>query len=154
MNKKFKIETISKYILLVVLLICFMLSSKSQTNIYKCDGIYRTSKSGQKLSLASDSSKIFLVDPNPIVCFSEFKLAEFGISHYDRKPILSIELNDNATMKFDSATAKNIGKPLLIIFENSIVSAPNVIQQIEDGKIQVTGLEEKLIKQIVAKVQQ
>src|SRR4051812_29884460 len=114
----------SIFILPTFLIISFTLRVSAQSKVFKCDGIYSTTKNGWELKLAKDSTKSFLVDSVPIVCFSEFKSAHLATALNDKKPRLFIELNNYGTIKFDSATIYNIGKPLLIIFENSIIAAP------------------------------
>jgi preprotein translocase subunit SecD len=55
------------------------------------------------------------------------------------KPSVSIEFNDEGAKKFEEITGRNIGKPLAIILDDSIVSAPNVNEKISGGKAQISG---------------
>jgi len=55
------------------------------------------------------------------------------------KPSVSIEFNEEGSKKFEEITARNIGKPLAIILDNGIVSAPQVNEKIIGGKAQISG---------------
>jgi len=95
----------------------------------------------------------YLVDTIPIVCFDDFKTVKLVQQKGNiNKNELLIELNENVIDKFKSATYQNIGKPLPIIFENKLISAPVAVFTIDNGKIQVTGLDEELIDRIIKKV--
>jgi preprotein translocase subunit SecD len=55
------------------------------------------------------------------------------------KPGVSLEFSDKGAEKFAALTEKNIGKPLAILLDNSVVSAPVVEQKILGGKAQISG---------------
>lgn len=55
------------------------------------------------------------------------------------KPSVSIEFNEEGSKKFEEITARNISKPLAIILDNNIVSAPQVNEKIVGGKAQISG---------------
>ena len=44
-------------------------------------------------------------------------------------------------MAFADATKKNVGKPIYIIYDNQIISAPNVQTVITKGECSITGME-------------
>ena len=44
--------------------------------------------------------------------------------------------------KFSEATKENVGKQIAIIYDNQVVSAPNVNEQISGGKAQISGMKE------------
>ena len=55
------------------------------------------------------------------------------------KPTISLKFTSDGGNKFATITGRNIGKPLPIILDNQIVSAPTVQQQITGGSAQITG---------------
>jgi len=55
------------------------------------------------------------------------------------KPTISLKFTPDGGNKFATITGRNVGKPLPIILDNQIVSAPTVQQQITGGSAQITG---------------
>lgn len=53
--------------------------------------------------------------------------------------VVSLEFNAEGTQKFSEATKNNVGKPIYIMMDNTIISAPNVNEQITGGKAVITG---------------
>ena len=93
----------------------------------------------------------YLIDTIPIVCFNDFKSVELKWQKW-KKPILSIKLNDKAKQTFSNATSQNIGKPLIILFENKLISAPVVYSHIDSGNMDITGLDLDIIIKIIQKL--
>ena len=166
-----------KLTILLVLILIFNYETEAQTKVFKCDGIYQTHENGMKIinkhsesdNLTRDSiiaivnndgvpipindvPYFYLIDTIPIVCFNDFKSAKLTWQKGNTKPVLSIKLIDSMKCKFANATRFNIGKPLPIIFENKLISAPTVVFAIESGELEITGLDKELIEQIVKKV--
>ena len=54
-------------------------------------------------------------------------------------PVVSIEFNAKGTNVFGSITAQNVNKPIAIILDNTIISAPNVREPIPSGRAQISG---------------
>jgi SecD/SecF fusion protein len=52
---------------------------------------------------------------------------------------VSITMNDRAAVEWANLTQKNIGKPLAIVMDNVVYSAPNVRGRIDGGKSSITG---------------
>jgi preprotein translocase subunit SecD len=55
------------------------------------------------------------------------------------KPAVGIEFSDEGGKKFEVLTEKNIGKPLVILLDDQIVSAPVVEEKIAGGSAQIKG---------------
>jgi preprotein translocase subunit SecD len=55
------------------------------------------------------------------------------------KPTISLQFTSDGGTKFATITGRNIGKPLPIVLDNEIVSAPTVQEQITGGSAQITG---------------
>ena len=55
--------------------------------------------------------------------------------------IVHLQFNEAGTQKFADATTANVGKPLYIIYDGEVVSAPNVREAITGGSAQIDGQE-------------
>lgn len=55
------------------------------------------------------------------------------------KPSISLKFTKEGGDKFSEITSKNIGKPLPIVLDNEIISAPTVQARIDGGDAQITG---------------
>lgn len=54
--------------------------------------------------------------------------------------VIELVFNDEGAKKFADATAANVGNPLYIIYNYSIISAPTVQEAISGGQAQITGI--------------
>lgn len=70
---------------------------------------------------------------------ADLKLATTVFDQNTGKPSVSIEFNDEGSKKFEEITSRNIGKPLAIVLDNDMVSAPMVNEKIVGGKAQISG---------------
>lgn len=84
---------------------------------------------------ASPSAIINLTD----LTGSDLKSADVVFDKNTGKPAISIEFNEEGSKKFESITGKNVGKPLAIILDNDLVSAPIVNEKITGGQAQISG---------------
>ncbi|MCK9371533.1 protein translocase subunit SecD [Candidatus Dojkabacteria bacterium] len=55
------------------------------------------------------------------------------------KPSVSIEFSEEGSKKFEEITGRNVGKSVVIILDNDIVSSPQVNEKIIGGKAQISG---------------
>lgn len=55
------------------------------------------------------------------------------------KPAISLQFTAEGGKKFADITGRNVGKQLPIVLDNTVVSAPNVQEQITGGNAQITG---------------
>lgn len=70
---------------------------------------------------------------------ADLKSADVVFDKATGKPSVSLEFTQEGGDKFSKLTGKNIGKPLAILLDNTIVSAPIVQTQITGGSAQITG---------------
>ncbi len=70
---------------------------------------------------------------------ADLKLASTVFDQNTGNPSVSIEFNDEGSKKFEDITSRNIGKPLAIVLDSDIVSAPMVNEKIVGGKAQISG---------------
>ena len=57
-----------------------------------------------------------------------------------QKYAVSLTLTKNGKTKFAEATKANVGKQIAIVYDNQVLSAPNVNEEISGGKAQITGM--------------
>lgn len=55
------------------------------------------------------------------------------------EPEIGLEFNASGASKFAAITARNVGKPVGIYLDDTLISYPNVNQEITGGKAQITG---------------
>lgn len=84
---------------------------------------------------ATPSSQIMPTD----LTGADLKSATTVFDQNTGKPSVSIEFNDEGSKKFEEITGRNIGKPVAIILDNDIISAPNVNEKIIGGQAQISG---------------
>ncbi|AKM82949.1 protein-export membrane protein SecD [Candidatus Woesebacteria bacterium RIFOXYC1_FULL_31_51] len=70
---------------------------------------------------------------------ADLKSADVVFDKNTGKPAISIVFNEEGAKKFEIITGKNIGKPLAIILDNDLVSAPVVNEKITGGQAQISG---------------
>lgn len=70
---------------------------------------------------------------------SDLVRATVAFDQTTNEPYISIEFNSEGAEKFREITARNIGKPVGIYLDDSLISYPNVSQEISGGKAQITG---------------
>lgn len=57
-----------------------------------------------------------------------------------REYVVSLTLTDDGAKKFAEVTEANVGKPIAIVYDNEIKSAPNVKSAITGGQAQIDGM--------------
>lgn len=67
------------------------------------------------------------------------KEAKADFTQFSSAPCISIELNDDAARQFADLTGRNVGKPLPIVINGFVYSAPCVQSRIDGGKVEITG---------------
>jgi preprotein translocase subunit SecD len=70
---------------------------------------------------------------------AELKSSDVAFDQTTGKPMVTLEFTPEGGQKFSDLTAKNIGKPLAIILDTQVISAPLVQDQITGGSAQITG---------------
>lgn len=55
------------------------------------------------------------------------------------KPAVSLSFTKEGGDKFAKITGDNVGKPVAIVLDNEVISAPNVQEKISDGNAQISG---------------
>lgn len=70
---------------------------------------------------------------------SDLVRATVQFSQTTNKPEIAIEFNSAGATKFAAITARNVGKPVGIYLDDTLISYPNVNAEITGGKAQITG---------------
>ncbi len=84
---------------------------------------------------ASPSAKLSFTD----LTGSDLKEANVVFDGNTGKPAVSIVFTKEGSDKFAKITEKSIGKPLAIILDSQVISAPTVQEKITGGSAQITG---------------
>jgi preprotein translocase subunit SecD len=69
---------------------------------------------------------------------AELKGAWPGIDSYGN-PVVDIEFTGKGSQMFADVTTRSVGKPLAILLDRKIISAPNVREPISGGRAQISG---------------
>ncbi len=86
-------------------------------------------------------------NPDPLAAYKEetgltgadFKRAAVGFNQQTGEPEINITFNSEGAEKFAELTQRNVGKPIAIVLDGQIISAPRVSQEITDGNAVITG---------------
>ena len=84
---------------------------------------------------ASASSQLVPTD----LTGADLQSAQVQFDSQTGKPAVGLQFTNDGGKKFADLTGKNVGKPLYIVLDNQIVSAPTVSEQISGGQAQITG---------------
>jgi len=76
---------------------------------------------------------------NVLLSGHDLKDAKF-VYDRDNKPVVSLEFNREGANKFAEATEEHLGRPIVIVLDEQILSAPMVQEVISGGKAQITGI--------------
>jgi len=69
---------------------------------------------------------------------ADLKGAWPGLDQYGN-PVVDIEFNSKGAQIFSEVTSRSVGKPIAILLDKRIISAPNVREPIPSGKAQISG---------------
>lgn len=74
-----------------------------------------------------------------LVTGADLKDAQATIGQGTKDATVNLEFNDVGAKLFADATAANVGKPIAIVLDNKVISAPTVDEPIPNGKAQIHG---------------
>ena len=124
------------------------IGSDNITDSNTISGIYELDEKGHVFS-PTNKSKIYTINTNSYISFNEIEKAKKTTKKSYNGPRLSIQLNDTGTKNFEQLTQNNLGNMLLLIYNNQLIMSPVVQQSVEGGKLEVTGISESLIDEIL-----
>jgi preprotein translocase subunit SecD len=70
---------------------------------------------------------------------ADLKESKVQFNQQDSKPVVAISFTEEGAKKFEDLTTKNVGKPLAIILDSTVISAPIVQDRISGGSAVITG---------------
>jgi preprotein translocase subunit SecD len=70
---------------------------------------------------------------------ADLKDSKVEFDQQNSKPVVALHFTEEGAKKFEELTARNIGKPLPIILDNTVISAPVVQDKISGGSAVITG---------------
>ncbi|NPV70619.1 MAG: protein translocase subunit SecD [Firmicutes bacterium] len=78
---------------------------------------------------------------NLILTGKDLKKADVATRSNNSEPVVLLEFNADGTKKFADATAKNVGKRIIIMLDKQVISAPVVREAIPSGQAEIQGYE-------------
>jgi len=102
---------------------------------------------GRTAQLSFQEEKIIdekVASPAPVLVETgltgkHIKKASVDFNQQDGKPRVALSFNNEGARLFGDITKRNIGKPLAIVVDNFLISAPTVQQAISEGNAVITG---------------
>ena len=80
----------------------------------------------------------YLLERTPVITGRDLKNASSGIDNQTNRPDINFTLKPEAAGRFRTATQENLGRPLAIVLDGSVISAPTIEGVIYD-RGQITG---------------
>jgi len=84
----------------------------------------------------TEETPIFL--KKTVLTGADLKLVSAGYSQHG-EPVVSIEFTREGAEIFRQVTGRNVGKPVAIVLDDTIISAPRVNEPIAGGQAQISG---------------
>lgn len=112
--------------------------------------LYPECESGQACIDLADSdgdTMSVLATPALVLGKADFKSARID-TYEDYQQAVMLELKRDAAEKFEKITGENIGRRLMVVFNNKILTAPKVRDTIRGGKIRLDGKQVSFWKEI------
>ncbi|MFA5035519.1 MAG: protein translocase subunit SecD [Candidatus Margulisiibacteriota bacterium] len=110
-------------------------SPEKVKEFYGADARIGTVKEEQDGRIVSEKP---IVLKKTVLTGADLKGAFPGFDQYGN-PVVDIEFNDNGAKIFAEVTARSVNKPIAIILDRKIISAPNVREPIPSGRAQISG---------------
>ncbi|WP_299452119.1 hypothetical protein [uncultured Microscilla sp.] len=122
--------------------------SYGQTDGTSLSGIFQTAvQGGVKLPFYNNTDRSLRVDKSVAITFADFK--KMTAKSTPQGKTLFIKLNKAGKAKLAQMTQNNLQKPLVIVFEGEILSAPLVQETITSGNLQITGIDKKTARKFI-----
>ncbi|MBT6120663.1 protein translocase subunit SecD [bacterium] len=104
--------------------------------------LFGTEATVEKFEIKDDNgtitSKRTIILKTTALTGKDLKFAGPNSSQYG-DPIVDIEFNAEGAKGFQNVTSRSVGKPLAIVLDGNIISAPNVNEPISGGRAQISG---------------
>jgi len=91
------------------------------------------------LNDVEDKNIKYLLYSIPILDGSMLTDAKEGYEQKTNRPLVNFSLNGQGAKIFANFTEKSVGKRMAVVLDNEVYTAPNIIQRIGGGHVQITG---------------
>ena len=91
-----------------------------------------------KLVKASNDPPQIELEENVLILPSDIKGATVVKNHIGRINV-ALEMTEEGRKKFSEITQNNTGRRIAILFNDQVISTPEILGQIQNGKAQVSG---------------
>ena len=92
------------------------------------------------LSDVKNKEKKYLLYSVPILDGSMLTDAKVGYESKSTRPMVTFALNGQGAKIFGDFTEKSVGKRMAVVLDNEVYTAPNIVQRIGGGHVQITGV--------------
>ncbi|MCT4643598.1 MAG: hypothetical protein N4A74_01330 [Carboxylicivirga sp.] len=139
------------FVLTFSIIIAFSTSCiESKKKKFQFNGIYQTAEIGKTFKFHNDSNKTIIIDTIPIISEIDFKKLRIGYHSVTEKQILFIDLTESGKEKFLAGAKRNIRKPLAVILNDKLLSAPMIHTEFKYAPaIELNGLDENQIAELM-----
>jgi len=104
------------------------------------EAIAGTPPAGSKVVYSADDPPVgYLVRTDAIVSSKNIIDAEAGVATGTQDAVVTIRLDAAGKQRLAQATAANIGKPLALLIDDQVLSAPVIRDPIDGGELQIAG---------------
>lgn len=93
-------------------------------------------KAAEAAGLSDSSTFNLVMDGNDLV---DAQVMTQNDSYGNSQYVVELTMNAESSEKFKEATARNIGKPIYIVYDNEVISYPKVNTTIENGQAIIEG---------------
>ncbi len=87
----------------------------------------------------AEKDKKYLLYSIPILDGSMLTDAKVGYEQKTNRPLINFSLDGQGSKIFADFTAKSVGKRMAVVLDNEVYTAPNIVQRIGGGRVQITG---------------
>jgi len=87
----------------------------------------------------ANKEKKYLLYSVPILDGSMLTDAKVGYEQKTNRPMVTFSLNGQGAKIFGDFTEKSVGKRMAVVLDDEVYTAPNIIQRIGGGNVQITG---------------
>jgi protein-export membrane protein SecD len=93
----------------------------------------------EQLPSKDENGRRVPVERRVIVEGGDLTDAQPGFDQRTNEPIVNFRFNLRGAQRFGQATTENVGRPLAIVLDNEVISAPRILQPITGGSGQISG---------------
>jgi preprotein translocase subunit SecD len=86
-----------------------------------------------------DENIKYLLYSIPILDGSMLTDAKVGYDQKTNRPLINFSLNGQGAKIFGDFTEKSVGKRMAVVLDDEVYTAPNIVQRIGGGQVQITG---------------